>query len=89
MKLSETGEAFLAEARRRILWALDTRGPLSAGELPRGWPVTRVVTRHLVEELLADGEVERTDEGRVPGRTDLRITARGRSRLRGTDGAGV
>lgn len=88
MKLSESGEAFLAEARRRILGALDAQGPLTPSELPRSWPVTRMLIQHLVEELLAEGEVELSDESRIPGRRDLRITPRGRSRLRGVDQAG-
>lgn len=89
MKLSESGEALLAEARTRILSALDALGPLTIGELPRGWPVTRLVVQHLVEELVAEGELELAGRGRVPGRVDVRITPRGRSRLRDGDRAGA
>lgn len=87
MKLSGTGEAFLADVRWRILGALDLRGPLTVAELPRGWPVTRVVLRHVVEELVDEGAVETVSGSGVPGRAALRITPLGRSRLRGAEGA--
>lgn len=88
MKLSESGEAFVSQASRSILSALDANGPLTLGELPKRWPVTRALVHYLVEELVAEGDVERIAGARVPGRRDLRITPRGRSRLRGWDGAG-
>lgn len=87
MKLSASGEAFVSQASRSILSALDATGPLTVSELPKRWPVTRALVHYLVEELVAEGDIERLAGARVPGRGDLRITSRGRSRLREWDEA--
>lgn len=81
MKLSESGEAFLAEARIRILSALEEHGTLTAAELPRRWPATRVLLRHLVDELVVDGLIAIERPASVPGRSRLRLTDDGRTRL--------
>lgn len=87
MRISGAGAAFLDDARRRILGTLERYGPMTVAELPRGWPVTRVVVRHLIDELMAEGEVAPSNGHAVGAHTAWRITPLGRSRLRGSDGA--
>ena len=86
MRLSREGEAMVGSARERILVALEEDGALPVGALPRRWPESRLLIRHLLDELASAGEVE---PGRpVYGRPTFRITPRGRGRLRGLDMAG-
>ena len=86
MRLSERGEALMTGARRRILRSLERGGPLPTAALPRRWPETRVLIRHLLDELARTGDVELATVGHGP--TSWRITPRGRSRLRGLEPSG-
>ena len=81
MKLSGAGTSLLHDVRWAVLSALDTHGPSTVAELPRRWPVTKVVVRHVVDELAAEGWVEPASGAGVRGHTGWRITPLGRSRL--------
>lgn len=82
MRLSASGAVLVDTARAHILAALEMAGPMTMSELPRRWPVTRPLVRHLVETMVEEGEVERVEGTAIPGHPDLRITALGRARLR-------
>jgi hypothetical protein len=82
---STSAGTLVANARRRILRALDRGETLTLADLPHRWPETRVLVRQLVDELVGGGEVDVADGSRVPGRPGFRITPRGRARLRGFD----
>lgn len=86
MRLSERGEAMVEAARRRVLRALEGGEALTVARLPRRWPETRVLLRHVLDELVRTGDV-RSETG-TDGPPAWRITPRGRSRLRGLEPAG-
>lgn len=64
----------LAEHKELILSTLEEEGPATVAELPRRWPVTRTVLKHLVDELEREGAIVpvammRTTRAVVYGRT--------------------
>jgi predicted ArsR family transcriptional regulator len=84
MRLSSSGARLVGDARRQILVALQSRGPLALGELAYRWPVTRPLVKHVVEHLLENGDIERVETSRSHA---LRITTRGRLSLRSGEAA--
>lgn len=55
--------AAIGQLRAHVLSILAERGPQTASEIPRRWPVTRQHVRAMVRRLLKEGVVEPAPEG--------------------------
>lgn len=56
MNFGPEAQALLAAHKTRIL-ALLQQQPATAAELPRRWPISRPLLRHLLDQLELEGEV--------------------------------
>jgi hypothetical protein len=72
-----SGEDLVCLARALVLLALE-EGPRASGELPRSWPVTRVLLRAASRELVREGLVAEGGDG---PRAPLSLTPQGRNAL--------
>jgi len=65
--------------RRHVLCTLTERGPLRLEEIPRAWPVLRLHVQRVLQELMAEGLVERRRVG--DRRPPFAVTSRGKRAL--------
>jgi hypothetical protein len=72
-----SGEDLMRLARALVFLVLE-HGPRAMPELPRAWPVTRVLLRDAIRDLLAEGLVARSP---VESRGAVGLTAVGRAHL--------